>query len=105
MLTKTEVITTDALIIGAGPVGLFAVFVLVSKWLSKKVSRMPTGNDNSGNKTPADRDVGQRNPRIPLLTDAAGRRLAKRDGAPTIRSMRQKGMSPAEIIALTECPS
>jgi glutamyl-Q tRNA(Asp) synthetase len=38
----------------------------------------------------------------PLLTDAGGRRLAKRDGAPTIRSMRQKGMSPAEIIALVE---
>ena len=28
MLSKTEVITTDALIIGAGPVGLFAVFEL-----------------------------------------------------------------------------
>ena len=28
MLTKTEVIKTDALIIGAGPVGLFAVFEL-----------------------------------------------------------------------------
>ncbi len=28
MLTKTEVITTDALIIGAGPIGLFAVFEL-----------------------------------------------------------------------------
>jgi thioredoxin reductase (NADPH) len=28
VLTKTEVITTDALIIGAGPVGLFAVFEL-----------------------------------------------------------------------------
>jgi thioredoxin reductase (NADPH) len=28
LLTKTEVITTDALIIGAGPVGLFAVFEL-----------------------------------------------------------------------------
>ena len=38
----------------------------------------------------------------PLLTDAAGRRLAKRDGAPTIRSMRQQGVSPAEIIALAE---
>jgi glutamyl-Q tRNA(Asp) synthetase len=36
----------------------------------------------------------------PLLTDAAGRRLAKRDGAPTIRFMRQQGMNPAEIIAL-----
>jgi glutamyl-Q tRNA(Asp) synthetase len=36
----------------------------------------------------------------PLLTDETGRRLAKRDGALTIRSMRQRGMSPAEIIAL-----
>jgi glutamyl-Q tRNA(Asp) synthetase len=37
-----------------------------------------------------------------LLTDAVGRRLAKRDGAPTMRSMRQQGLSPAEIIALAE---
>ena len=36
----------------------------------------------------------------PLLTDAAGRRLAKREGAPTIRSMRQQGMNPGEIIAM-----
>src|SRR5439155_26014209 len=28
VLTKTEVITTDALIIGAGPVGLFSIFEL-----------------------------------------------------------------------------
>jgi glutamyl-Q tRNA(Asp) synthetase len=41
----------------------------------------------------------------PLLIDAAGRRLAKRHGAPTIRSMRQQGMSPAEIVALVECQS
>jgi len=38
----------------------------------------------------------------PLLTDAAGRRLAKREGAPTIRLMRQQGMTQAEIIALAE---
>ena len=37
-----------------------------------------------------------------LLTDAAGRRLSKRDGAPTIRSMRRQGMTSAEIIALAE---
>ena len=36
----------------------------------------------------------------PLLTDAAGRRLAKRDGAPAIRSLRQQGMSPSEVIAM-----
>jgi glutamyl-Q tRNA(Asp) synthetase len=36
----------------------------------------------------------------PLLTDAAGRRLAKRNGAPTIRSMRQGGVIPSEIIAM-----
>jgi glutamyl-Q tRNA(Asp) synthetase len=38
----------------------------------------------------------------PLLSDATGRRLAKREGAPTIRSMRQQGMTPAEIIAMAE---
>jgi glutamyl-Q tRNA(Asp) synthetase len=40
-----------------------------------------------------------------LLTDGVGRRLAKRDGAPTIRSLRQQGMDPAEIIALAEAQS
>ncbi len=34
-----------------------------------------------------------------LLTDAAGRRLAKRDRALTIRAMREGGMTPAEVIA------
>jgi glutamyl-Q tRNA(Asp) synthetase len=34
-----------------------------------------------------------------LLTDAAGRRLAKRDGAPTIRAMRAAGMTPDAVIA------
>ena len=38
----------------------------------------------------------------PLLADATGRRLSKRDGALTIRAMRQQGMSPAEIITLAE---
>ena len=38
----------------------------------------------------------------PLLTDAAGRRLAKRDGALTIRSMRRQGMTPNEVIAMAE---
>jgi len=38
----------------------------------------------------------------PLLTDAAGRRLSKRDGALTIRAMRQQGMSAADIIAVAE---
>jgi glutamyl-Q tRNA(Asp) synthetase len=39
-----------------------------------------------------------------LLTDAAGRRLAKRDGAPSIRAMRQAGMTPAEILAAAQSP-
>jgi len=34
----------------------------------------------------------------PLLTDASGRRLAKRDRALTIREMRAAGMAPAEIL-------
>jgi glutamyl-Q tRNA(Asp) synthetase len=36
----------------------------------------------------------------PLLTDETGRRFSKRDGAPTIRSMRESGMRPAEVMAL-----
>ncbi len=35
----------------------------------------------------------------PLLADAQGRRLAKRDGAVTIRAMRQAAMTPAQILA------
>jgi glutamyl-Q tRNA(Asp) synthetase len=35
-----------------------------------------------------------------LLLDAAGRRLAKRDGAATIRALREAGRSPAEVRAL-----
>jgi glutamyl-Q tRNA(Asp) synthetase len=35
-----------------------------------------------------------------LVTDAAGRRLSKRDRALTIRSMRESGISPAEILDL-----
>lgn len=34
----------------------------------------------------------------PLLTDAAGRRLAKRDRALTLRAMREAGMTPAEVL-------
>jgi glutamyl-Q tRNA(Asp) synthetase len=36
----------------------------------------------------------------PLLTDAAGRRLAKRDKAPTLRALREAGRTPAEVRAL-----
>jgi glutamyl-Q tRNA(Asp) synthetase len=35
----------------------------------------------------------------PLLTDAGGRRLAKRDRALTVRSMREAGLLPNEILA------
>jgi glutamyl-Q tRNA(Asp) synthetase len=34
-----------------------------------------------------------------LLADADGRRLAKRDGAPTIRALRAAGWQPAQILA------
>jgi len=37
-----------------------------------------------------------------LLTDAHGRRLAKRDGALSVRAMRQAGMNPAEILAAAQ---
>ena len=36
----------------------------------------------------------------PLLTDATGRRLAKRDHSHTVRAMRSDGMTPAAIISL-----
>ena len=35
----------------------------------------------------------------PLVTDAAGRRLAKRDGAATLRGMREAGISPATVLS------
>ena len=38
----------------------------------------------------------------PLLIDEAGRRLAKRDGPLTIRSLREQGVSPNEVIAMAE---
>ncbi len=34
-----------------------------------------------------------------LLTDSAGRRLSKRDGAATLRALRADGVSPAEVCA------
>jgi glutamyl-Q tRNA(Asp) synthetase len=38
----------------------------------------------------------------PLATDTGGRRLAKRDGAPTIRALRRAGSSPADILATVQ---
>ncbi|HUH83925.1 MAG TPA: tRNA glutamyl-Q(34) synthetase GluQRS [Stellaceae bacterium] len=38
----------------------------------------------------------------PLLLDAAGRRLAKRDKALTLRALRETGRTPAEVCALAE---
>jgi glutamyl-Q tRNA(Asp) synthetase len=40
----------------------------------------------------------------PLLTDAAGRRLAKRDKAATLRDLREAGVSPAEARARAGFP-
>ena len=40
----------------------------------------------------------------PLLLDAAGRRLAKRQGAPAIRALRQAGLLPAEVRAKATMP-
>ncbi|MBV8888419.1 MAG: tRNA glutamyl-Q(34) synthetase GluQRS [Alphaproteobacteria bacterium] len=37
-----------------------------------------------------------------LLTDAAGRRLSKRDGAVTVRAMRAAGASPQQILAAAQ---
>jgi glutamyl-Q tRNA(Asp) synthetase len=40
----------------------------------------------------------------PLLADASGRRLAKRDHAATIREMRAAGLPPREIVARASSP-
>jgi glutamyl-Q tRNA(Asp) synthetase len=40
----------------------------------------------------------------PLITDAAGRRLAKRDRAATLRDLRAAGHGPAEVRALAGWP-
>lgn len=39
-----------------------------------------------------------------LITDEQGRRLAKRDHAPTLRALRASGMSPAEVRAAAGFP-
>jgi glutamyl-Q tRNA(Asp) synthetase len=39
----------------------------------------------------------------PLLTGPDGRRLAKRDRAQTLRSLREAGRSPAEVLAMVGC--
>lgn len=36
----------------------------------------------------------------PLLTDSLGRRLAKRDGARSLRDLRAAGLSPAEVLGM-----
>jgi glutamyl-Q tRNA(Asp) synthetase len=41
----------------------------------------------------------------PLMRDAMGRRLAKRDGAESLRALREKGISAAEVRAMAEVPS
>jgi glutamyl-Q tRNA(Asp) synthetase len=38
----------------------------------------------------------------PLLTDATGRRLAKRDHAATIRSLREAGKTAGEVLAMAQ---
>ena len=49
--------------------------------------------------------MGWRAPRYAhhtLMRDATGRRLAKRDGAESLRALRERGLSPAEVRAMAE---
>jgi glutamyl-Q tRNA(Asp) synthetase len=49
--------------------------------------------------------LGYETPRYahhPLMTDAAGRRFAKRDRSLTLRSLRENGLSPLQVFALTD---
>ncbi|MCA3339923.1 MAG: hypothetical protein INF90_15500 [Roseomonas sp.] len=38
----------------------------------------------------------------PLMRDGTGRRLAKRDGAESLRALRERGISAAEVWAMAE---
>lgn len=49
--------------------------------------------------------LGLRTPRYfhhPLVRDRAGRRLAKHDGALAIRTLRERGASPADVLRMAE---
>ncbi len=39
---------------------------------------------------------------LPLVRDAAGRRLAKRHGALSVRALRARGLAPEEVLALAD---
>ena len=39
---------------------------------------------------------------VPLVRDAAGRRLAKRDDALSIRTLRARGLSPGEVLSMAD---
>ncbi len=39
---------------------------------------------------------------LPLVRDAEGRRLAKRSGALSVRTLRERGMTPEEVLALAD---
>ena len=40
----------------------------------------------------------------PLCRDASGRRLAKRDGDASLRTLRERGLSPAEVLRMMPKP-
>jgi glutamyl/glutaminyl-tRNA synthetase len=46
--------------------------------------------------------LGRREPFVtvhhPLLLDENGRKLSKRDGATSLRSMRERGLRPVEVL-------
>lgn len=42
---------------------------------------------------------------LPLVRDAAGRRLAKRDQALSLRELRARGLSPEDVLALADATS
>jgi glutamyl-tRNA synthetase len=42
---------------------------------------------------------------LPLVRDAAGRRLAKRHQALSVRTLRERGLTPAEVLALAASPA
>ena len=111
----------DVIVVGAGPVGFLTALGLARKGIRVTLVEAERGINNSpraaiyfpttceiidklGLLEDAE-EIGLPSPRYrhhPLLTDAQGRRLAKRDHALTVRATRRGGLTPGRILPALE---
>jgi glutamyl-tRNA synthetase/glutamyl-Q tRNA(Asp) synthetase len=80
-------------------------FAVVVDDLHDRVNLIVRGDDirsSTGQQWLLARMLGRREPFVtvhhPLLLDENGRKLSKRDGATSLRSMRERGMRPVEVL-------